>query len=216
MATDKQIAANRRNALMSTGPRSLAGKRKSSLNALKHGLTTTQTTLPGEDPVEFSQMRAAMFSSLYPQGVLENQLVERMASLIWRLRRVQAFEAALFEWMAYYQAAVHDVPNEDLEIDSRRNDPVPNVEEPIHDLQDRLRLGRMIEAVLGNDLTTKLTYYEERMQRQLSAVMRDFNERQKARAAMNAHPAEHEDDLEADNDEYIECMGKLVKRIGPP
>ena len=40
MATEKQVAANRRNALKSTGPRSLAGKIKSRANALRHGLAT--------------------------------------------------------------------------------------------------------------------------------------------------------------------------------
>lgn len=39
MATDKQIAANRRNAARSTGPRSLRGKAKSRMNALRHGLS---------------------------------------------------------------------------------------------------------------------------------------------------------------------------------
>jgi hypothetical protein len=59
MATLKQIAANQNNALRSTGPRSLAGKARSRLNAVKHGLTATHSLLPGEDPKEFDGLRHA-------------------------------------------------------------------------------------------------------------------------------------------------------------
>ena len=96
MATELQAAANRRNALMSTGPRSLAGKRRSSVNAVSHGLTAQHAMLPGEDPDEFDGLRHAIFNSLLPQGALENQLVERAVSLMWRMRRFQVFEIALF------------------------------------------------------------------------------------------------------------------------
>ncbi len=41
---------NRQNAQHSTGPRTEAGKRRSSLNALQHGLTATSAVLPSEDP----------------------------------------------------------------------------------------------------------------------------------------------------------------------
>jgi hypothetical protein len=64
MATDLQMAANRRNALLSTGPRSLAGKARSRMNAVSHGLTAQQTLLPGEDPAEYAGLRQSMFNSL--------------------------------------------------------------------------------------------------------------------------------------------------------
>jgi len=72
MASNKQITANRANALKSTGPRSLSGKERSSQNAIKHGLTAQHAMLPNEDPEEFNGLRLGMFSSLNPQGVLEN------------------------------------------------------------------------------------------------------------------------------------------------
>ena len=108
MATELQKAANRRNALLSTGPRSLAGKARSRMNAVSHGLTAQQTLLPGEDPAEYEGLRRSMFNSLRPDGALENQLVERIASLSWRLRRFAAIEVALFHWTAHLQAQLHD------------------------------------------------------------------------------------------------------------
>ncbi len=49
MSTDAQIAANRRNAQLSSGPTSETGKATSSLNALKTRLTGRTVLLPSED-----------------------------------------------------------------------------------------------------------------------------------------------------------------------
>ena len=178
MATDKQIAANQRNALMSTGPRSLAGKGRSSHNAICHGLTATQTMLLGEDINEFQGLRSAMFDSLEPQGALENLLVERAASLIWRMRRVQAFEFALFQWATYYQAQRYDDPVEAADV-PLRND--ADEEAACPNLRDGLTLGRMFEALLSADLTSKLSRYETVMQRQLSLTLKELREMQRPR-----------------------------------
>lgn len=178
MATEKQIMANRRNALMSTGARSLSGKNRSSQNALRHGLTARQTMISGEDPEEFAGLRQAMFSSLEPQGALENQLIERAASLIWRMRRVQAFEVALFQWVAHYQSQRYDDPIE-VENVAQRNDPeasAPNV-----DFRDGLVVGRTVEALLSSDLTSKLSRYEAAMQNQLSKTLKELREQQRPR-----------------------------------
>ena len=60
MATEKMLAANRANALKSTGPRSLAGKMRSSRNALSHGLTAKQPVLPGECSAEREGVRKVL------------------------------------------------------------------------------------------------------------------------------------------------------------
>jgi hypothetical protein len=174
MTTDWQRAANWRNAVLSTGPRSLAGKARSRMNAVTHGLTARHTMLPGEDPAEFAALRGATFSSLKPQGALEDQLVERVVSLIWRLRRFPAFELALMEWTAHYQARRYDAPS-DIVGSTFCNEPV---DAPASDLQDGLRLGRTIEALLSKDLTGKFARYETAMQRQLSMALKDLRELQ--------------------------------------
>ena len=79
MPTDKQIKANRRNAQASTGPRTAAGKARSSQNALTHGLTARAGLLPGEDPEAFRQFRARLFTELRPEGAIEGELAKQVA-----------------------------------------------------------------------------------------------------------------------------------------
>jgi len=178
MASDKQITANRANALKSTGPRSLSGRARSSQNAIKHGLTAQHVVLPGENPEEFEGMRHAMFGSLNPQGALENQLVERAASLIWRMRRISVFEMAVFEWSAHYQAQKYDSSDDPInapDVDLR-NDQFPCNENQSDDLTDVLKVGRMFESLLSSDITGKLSRYETSMQRQLSMTLKELRE----------------------------------------
>jgi hypothetical protein len=97
MTSDRQIAANRRNAANSSGPRTAAGKRRSRANALQHGLTA-QTIIPGiEDAKSYRNLEAALISDFNPCSAVERQLVLRLASLLWRLQRASVIETGLFE-----------------------------------------------------------------------------------------------------------------------
>jgi len=62
-----QIEANRRNAQQSTGPRSEIGKQKSSLNALRHGLTARVVVLPTEDLAAYQRFSAEFLADLAPE-----------------------------------------------------------------------------------------------------------------------------------------------------
>jgi hypothetical protein len=104
MATQLQIAANRRNALRSTGPRTELGKSISRLNALKHGLGAEQVVLFDEDVTEFERFFRKWMRACKPRGFVEQQLIERTAICAWRLRRVYRIETGLFskyrtDWM---------------------------------------------------------------------------------------------------------------------
>lgn len=108
MTTKKQKDANKRNAQKSTGPKTAAGKNSSKLNALVHGLTAKNAVvIQGEDPEAFEAMRQDLFYDAAPQGVLEALILDRIANILWRLRRVPQIEASLFE--ALQREAVHDV-----------------------------------------------------------------------------------------------------------
>jgi hypothetical protein len=96
MATPAQIAANRRNALKSTGPRTAAGKAASSRNALRHGLAARSAVVLGEDPADLARFRAELMAALAPRDGREEFLAEVAAAAAWRLRRVWRAEAALF------------------------------------------------------------------------------------------------------------------------
>ena len=98
MTTLKQIEANRRNSGRSTGPRTRTGKAESKLNAMKHGLLAADLVVRGEDPNEFARVLENLADELQPQGPLEEQLVERMAACMWRLRRLYRVEAEIFTY----------------------------------------------------------------------------------------------------------------------
>jgi hypothetical protein len=97
MASDKQIRANRRNARKSTGPKTQQGKAAVSHNALKHGLLSRQILLPNEDEASLVQLSEHLHSQLQPVGELESLLVDRIIAAAWRLRRVLAVEAGIYE-----------------------------------------------------------------------------------------------------------------------
>src|SRR5262245_33939099 len=97
MTSLKQIEANRRNALKSTGPRSPEGKQRASRNALRHGLTAETVLEPLEDPEDYKLFEEAIAAEYDGESAVERELVLRLASLLWRLRRATSIEAALFE-----------------------------------------------------------------------------------------------------------------------
>ena len=67
MASDKQIAANRRNAQKSTGPKTLAGKRKCRRNALRHGLTAETVIDVFENVDDYQSFEAAILAHYAPR-----------------------------------------------------------------------------------------------------------------------------------------------------
>ena len=85
-------ARNRANAAHSTGPKTEAGKKRSSLNAYRHGLTGQTIILPAEDLVAYQDFIHTFFADYKPVGTLEKQLVQSLADTQWRLNRVAALE----------------------------------------------------------------------------------------------------------------------------
>jgi hypothetical protein len=95
MTSFRQIEANRRNALRSTGPRTETGKRQSRRNATRHGLTA-ETVIDGiEDSEDYRAFEAAVIADYDARTAVERQLVLRLASLLWRLRRIISIETGL-------------------------------------------------------------------------------------------------------------------------
>jgi hypothetical protein len=87
-----QIEANRRNAQQSTGPRSDAGKQKSSLNALRHGLTACVVVLPTEDLAAYQRFSAEYLADLAPETFAERQSAQTIIDTQWRLNRIRGLE----------------------------------------------------------------------------------------------------------------------------
>ena len=100
MTSHRQIEANRRNALQSTGPKTEAGKRASRCNAVRHGLTAETVIGALEDTEDYKAFEAAITADYDAQSAVEHELVLRLASLLWRLRRATMMETGLFEIQA--------------------------------------------------------------------------------------------------------------------
>jgi hypothetical protein len=97
MSSLKQIEANRRNALKSTGPTTPEGKERSRRNAIRHGLTAETVIAALEDAEDYEAFEAAVIADYDAESAVERELVLRLASVLWRLRRATGIETALFE-----------------------------------------------------------------------------------------------------------------------
>src|SRR6266566_6843653 len=95
MATEAQIAANRRNAQSSTGPRTPEGKAQSSTNAVSFGLFTCRDFVRPEETDEYTQFCTSFWEHLQPVGPLESTFSTEIIRSAWRLRRCSIVEQAL-------------------------------------------------------------------------------------------------------------------------
>lgn len=102
MTSFRQIKANRRNARLSTGPKTEAGKSRSRRNAIRHGLTAETVIDALEDAEDYAAFELAVTSDYEARTAVERELVLRLASLLWRLRRATAIETGLFDIQAQH------------------------------------------------------------------------------------------------------------------
>jgi len=158
MTSILQIEANRRNARLSTGPRSPDGKRISRMNALKHGLTAQQVTLFDESVDDFQAFQAKLVTALQPKGAVELHLAERVALCAWRLRRVYRIETGLFRKTR--KSWSNGATAETQEIETV-----------------------FLRLVSQDDELAKLTRYETSIERSLQRALRALERRQAMRGA---------------------------------
>ena len=99
MATsDKQIDANRRNAKLSTGPRTEAGKTRSSMNGFKHPWLGVSTIMTEEDCIAMRDFVREYTADWAPQGPIETQEANTIAMDNWRINRIKGVEENIFAW----------------------------------------------------------------------------------------------------------------------
>src|SRR3954465_7665853 len=94
------MEANRRNSFKSTGPTSSEGKQRSRCNAVRHGLTAETVIGALEDAEDYKAFEATITADCDAQSAVERELVLRLASVLWRLRRATTMETGLFEIQA--------------------------------------------------------------------------------------------------------------------
>ena len=101
-----RAAINRANSQHSTGPRTAAGKQRSSLNAIRHGLTARTAVLASEDLAAYQRHCRQFIDEYQPANATETQLVQDLVDTSWRLNRIPSLEAALFAEIPSPQALV--------------------------------------------------------------------------------------------------------------
>jgi hypothetical protein len=198
MATDKQIEANRLNALKSTGPKSLSGKAVVRMNGATHGLSAKDVVLAGEDEPAFLALAGAFYSDHRPIGKLQQLLVERMICAFWKLRPLGRIETEIFDHQAcsdYVVNQIHrrnfgdddDYDDEDEDGDNQNAspDPAPPPTPPAvlpRDITHGLSFMRG-----ANDLA-KLSRYEVRIERSFYKALHELQRLQAVDAGQSVPP----------------------------
>ena len=110
MTSFRQIESNRRNAQKSTGPKTHRGKQRSAQNAVRHGLTAETVIGPLEDPDDYRAFELAVTAAYDAETAVERELVLRLASLLWRLRRATSVETGLLQIQCEISTAPDPAP----------------------------------------------------------------------------------------------------------
>ena len=98
MPTQRQIEANRRNALKSTGPTSVTGKAASSMNAFKTGIHAKSLVLPSEKLAGLEQLIDEYFHRHHPTSPEARLFVDDLIHCEWTLRRLRNAETQLYQY----------------------------------------------------------------------------------------------------------------------
>jgi hypothetical protein len=192
MTSYRQIEANRRNARKSTGPQTEAGKRSSRRNAVRHGLTAATVIGALEDADDYKAFEAAVIADYDAQSAVERELVLRLASTLWRLRRATTMETGLFEIQANHLQNYQE--NRQLLSDSR--DVIHTLfrrAEPDSKMKDHKTVGFarcfLRLANLPNFALDRLSRYEATLWRQASRILLalDALHRRKPQERMSRH-----------------------------
>jgi hypothetical protein len=178
MTSYRQIEANRRNAQNSTGPRTEEGNQSSRRNAVRHGLTAETVIGALEDAEDYQAFEAAITADYDAQSAVERELVLRLASLLWRLRRATAMETGLFEIQAQEIQAeyLRDYPGGPPLLSYSRDVVRTIFREPGGDVNGNGAAPAVACCFLGiaglsNFAFDRLTRYETTLWRQVSRIL---------------------------------------------
>jgi hypothetical protein len=204
VTSERQKAANRANAARSTGPKTPEGKAAVRFNAFRHGLLAQDAVLPGEDAEAFEDLWNRIRTELSPVGPIEEFLMDRVVSDMWRLHRLVRAETALIhsrvqglkadrleiEAGSYVESvgdllfpseitnkAAHTEAREALERATYERD------------RDEVLLGRAFDADAKEaDTFAKLARYETRLERSLIRNLNELRQIQDKRRNRRSSP----------------------------
>src|SRR5229473_8510881 len=159
MKQSDRAEVNRQNAAQSTGPVTPEGKRRSSLNALRHGLTGQTVLLPEDDMTAYQKASREFFAELKPSGILERKAVQTIVDTHWRLDRIRAMENNLFA------LGFHDL-----------SEKVSTADPTAH---AALTQAKYLES--HTDVLLRLSLYEQRLNRTLIQAKAELKQLQQER-----------------------------------
>src|SRR5271163_4098404 len=159
MPSPAQYAANRLNAEKSKGPTSPQGKARSSMNALRHGLTARVVVLPAEDMDAYKKFSLEMVESLDAQTPVERQFAQTVVDNQWRINRIRSIEDGMLGLGHFEAAGDFDCPSPE-----------------IHSAMTAARAFREDSKAFVN-----LSIYEQRLHRSMKEALRQLRELQTER-----------------------------------
>jgi len=159
MPTIKQIEANRLNAKKSTGPRTPAGKARSSRNAFIHGLSSQRPTVTIENSAEFNAFANKFMDQYEPLDPSEIFLVRRIACMAWRIQRAQCYETLVLDNLCC------SIPEDDTRTDQ--------------DVFSQL----LLDDFRNHQTLAKLQRYETQLERCILRCMKELRDSRKAKDA---------------------------------
>src|ERR1700689_3056357 len=159
MPSPAQYAANRLNAEKSRGATSPQGKARSSMNALRHGLTARVVVLPTEDMAAYQAFSKEMVDSLEAQTPVERQFAQTVADNQWRINRIRSIEDGMLGMGHFEAAGDFDCPST-----------------LIHSAMTAARAFRDRSQAFVN-----LSIYEQRLPRSMKEALRQLRELQAER-----------------------------------
>jgi hypothetical protein len=158
MSTPQRTEINRANSQHSTGPKTAAGKKQSSLNALRHGLTGQIVVMPTEDLHAYRLHLTSFTDEYHPKGATEAHLVQALADASWRLNRVAALETNLLTLGITSGSAFTDAPQQ---------------------IQDAMSIVAALES--QSKALANLSMHSQRLSRQFERTVTQLRELQKVR-----------------------------------
>src|ERR1700691_85099 len=103
------------NQQQSTGPRTPAGKKRSSMNALRHGLTGRVVVLPSEDMDAYHAFCKELIADLAPETPVERQYAQTFCDTQWRLNRARSFEDSMLALGHFEGATIPGIEQPEIE-----------------------------------------------------------------------------------------------------
>jgi hypothetical protein len=176
--SQRKLAANRANAQLSTGPHTAHGKARSSRNALKHGLLSSQVALDTEDLQVLDCLRENLAAQLSPVGILEELFVDRIAVGFWRLRRSIQVESALME--DRHRERMEAVYQE-LRLPTRMGDSQDHDTGRLLERREARRPRLALIHMIDNESLERIHRYETTIERQTYRALHELQRLQTAR-----------------------------------